>query len=548
MAGLPRALDKATAMLGMVQRKNPEGVRLIKRFCGPRKPTKADPRRRILPSDDPTSFSRFVMYCVDDVKAERALDNVLPPMPQSELDLFELDFRINERGIPLDEGLVRKAHKIVTVLEQRAQARMLKMTGGIKATQVARLRAWLNDRGVPLANLQAESIRRMLPTVTDEQAAYVLCLRIDAGKVSTKKLAAMLRCMHGGRARGTILFHGAHTGRWSGKLIQPHNFVRGLLSITEQEAVIAALALGDPDVMELVWAGPLDAISQVMRSFITATTGKHLFVADYAAIEARVLAWLADEMNILKALAAGKDVYRMMAASLYRVPLEAVTQEQRRIGKSMVLGCGFGLGHVKFVDYCERNEITITEEFSREAVNAYRETHPATVRYWATVQRAFVRAVQRKEETRLPHGVAIGWERGWAYITLPSGRRLWYWNPKVEQEKDEKGEPAFDRNGLPRLSISYADTPHSRDKLYGGKLVENIVQAVARDIMANGMQRAEAAGYPIVSTVHDEVLAERTLGQGSIGDYVSHLCALPAWARGCPVKAEGEVMLRYRKL
>lgn len=538
-AGLPRALDKATAMIGTPHKKNPAGKTLIKMFCGPRKATKKDKRTRIHPKEAREAFRDFVRYCVDDVRAERALDEALPPLTKPEVRLFALDMIINERGIPLDSALVHKAIGVVKVLEESIHASVRALTG-LAPTQVAKLKDWLNDHDVPLGDMQAESIRRILPSVADETAAMVLRMRMEAGKVSTKKLAAMKRCMIKERVLGTILFYGAHTGRWSGKLVQPHNFIRGNLELPQQTQVLDMLDRADPEIMAMIWEWPLDAIAQVMRSFIKASKGTRLLVADYAAIEARVLAWLADELGMLEAYRRGVDVYKLMASKLFKVPIEQVTSEQRRIAKNLVLGCGYGLGYVNFVGYCDKAGVTITEDFSREAVGAYRDECPNIVKYWRTVQRAFVHAATKHTEVSLPHGLRFGWDRGWVYITLPSGRRLHYWDVRVSYEKNPK-------RAMPDTVISYADTPHSRSNMYGGKIVENIVQAVARDIMANGMWNAERAGYPVVSTVHDEVLAELDVGKGELSEYVAALCRLPAWARGCPITAEGFETQRYRK-
>jgi DNA polymerase len=228
-----------------------------------------------------------------------------------------------------------------------------------------------------------------------------------------------------------------------------------------------------------------------------------------------------------------------MAASLFRVPVEQVTSEQRRIGKNLVLGCGYGLGHVKFVEYSDKAGVTIDEKFSRMAVTAYRETHPAVVAYWGTLQRAFTHVVQHRT-TVTAHRCEFGWWRGWVYIQLPSGRRLYYF--------DARAETVPGRNGMPSTALSYDSSGgEHRDHLYGGKIAENIVQAVARDMMVNGMWNAERAGYPVVGTVHDEVLSERPHGQGTVEEYVSALCRLPRWAGDCPISAEGFETVRYRK-
>lgn len=545
-AGLARALDKATNMLGLEHRKDPKGGALLRFFAQPRKPTKKDPSTRNMPAAHPEKFKELVAYCVQDVRAEHGLDVCLPQMHPAEHEVFELDMVINERGIPIDTELVQIAMGVVTQLEKAIAALVAELTGGIRPTQVAKLLAWCQDHGVPLANMKAEAIKmRLAKGVADPVADRVLRLRLEAGKVSTKKLAAMLRCVEigGNRVRGTLLYHGAGTGRWSGKLVQPHNFIRGNLKVDQQALVLRALAHGDPELMALLWDWPLDVISQVMRSFIMASPGTRLMIADYAAIEARVLAWLANEFEELVAFRKGADVYKRMAAKVFNVSVDNVSPEQRRIGKNLVLGCGYGLGGAKFVEYCANVGVYITEEFSFEAVNAYRDAHKQIQQYWKDCERAFRHAATKRTECNVGP-VRFGYVDGWVYIQLPSGRRLYYWDVQVEVLPPRHGKPAF--------NITYHGDPETplwdgREKLYGGKIVENIVQAVARDIMVNGMLKAHKAGYNLVSTVHDEVISEQENGKGRMEEYVALLCDLPKWAIGCPVTAEGFETQRYRK-
>lgn len=541
-AALPRKLEGAGAAIGVKNQKDTENGKLTKVFCQPRKPTKADPSTRVLPTDRPDDFNRFITYCQQDVRSERDLHNRLPPLPDHEQKLYALDLTINERGLPIDIPFVQKARPIVMQLGGWATQRSLEITGGIKPTQVAKLRQWVFDQGLEVNNLQRATLEPHL--VDPKVPAHVrelLDIRLEAGIVSTKKFDAMLRVCSPAdhRARGTILFYGAHTGRWSGKLIQPHNFKRGTLKPHEQEHVYIALEHGDAELLLRLWDNPITAVSMCMRGFIKAPDGRTLYVVDYTAIEARVLAWLAGEAWLLAAFAKGLDVYKLMAAKLYATTIEAVTSEQRRIAKNLVLGCGYQLGAKNFVAYCARAGVYVTEEFSSKAVGSYRAENKMIVRSWYDCERAAIAAVQDGKPVRWSC-VTFAVQDRWLTIRLPSGRCLYYLDPKVSVVM------AFDK---PKLQLTFREEYNGqmyRNSTYGGKLIENIVQAIARDLLANGMLQAEEHGYPIVGTVHDEIINEND-GHGSIKEFEHVVCKLPAWAKGVPMGAEGFETVRYRK-
>jgi DNA polymerase len=545
-AGLPRALEKACIAVGTDHRKDKEGTRLIRMFCQPRKPTKKDPRTRIYPAHEPGEFRKFINYCRDDVLAERDLHRVLPPLCPQDVSLFALDFTINERGLPFDTDMVVAAIPVVEQLQAMAVQRVEELTGGIAPTQVEKLRAWLSDHGCDVPNLQKETLNRaVIDPALNEEVREVIRLRLEAGLVSTKKLYAMRRVCspRDGRARGTIMFYGAHTGRWSGKLIQPHNFTRGRLKPKQQLLVFEALAKMTADMFACIWDQPISVISQCMRGFIKAHKGKRLLVVDYAAIEARVLAWLAQERWLLEAFMRGEDVYKIMASMVFGIPVEQIAKDgpERFIGKQLTLGCGYQLGGDRFVEYCAATGTHIEPEAAHRYVKTYRAKNPRIKQYWYDTERAAIAAVQTGQRTNVRN---VGFEvvGRWLTVILPSGRRLYYLDPKVQ--------PVM-KFGEPSLQLTYKTENLAgqmvRIATYGGKLVENIVQAVARDFMANGMRQAEARGYPIIGTVHDELISERPEGEGTVEELEHAVCVLPDWGTGCPINAEGFETHRYRK-
>ncbi len=543
--GLPRNLEGALNALGGKVKKNEDGKKLIKVFCVPRKPTKKDPRTRILPEEAPAEFKRFIRYCRDDVLGELELHNALPQLNAREQAFFSLDMHMNERGLPIDLPLVEKASQILRVLEKDIADEVTQLTGGIRATQRQKMLDLLSDWGFDLENLQAQTVRDMLDERKDlpEDVKRLLLLRVEAGKASTKKLAAMLACTDPTDhvVQGGFLFHGAHTGRYAGRLIQPQNFIRGSLKPHQQDLVFELLELGDPDLFRMLYDWPIDIISQCMRGFIKAPAGQRFVVVDYTAIEARILAWVANESRVLKAYFQGADVYKVMASLLFGVPVAEVTGEQRRIGKNLVLGCGYGLGGVKFVDYCAAAGVTITEEFAKKAVKLYRDQHPAIVALWKQVEDACAQAIRNPGEVFEAGKCRMFMREHWLCIRLPSGREIRYARARATP---------VERWGKPAFQISYQTDLHGRlirETTYGGKLVENIVQALARDVMREGMFNAEEAGYPVHGTVHDELLTIRPHGEGSVKELEALVCTPTKWMKGIPLNAEGFETERYRK-
>lgn len=544
-SGLSGRLEVAMRMLGTGVEKDAEGSRLIKKFSVPRKPTKADPRTRIHPDDDPADFQRFVEYCQQDVRAEMELHDKLPDLHPREQKFFTLDMVMNERGLPIDVPLARKASRVLAVLEQDIATEVTKLTGGIRATQREKLMAFLQTQGLSMENLQAQTVRDALKNLQDlpPNLQRLLLLRIEASKASTKKIKSMLACAcpETGVVRGGFLFHGAHTGRYAGRLVQPQNFIRGNLKPHQQDRVFRLLDMDDPDVLKLVYEWPIDTVSQVMRGFIAAPNGKKFVVVDYTAIEARVLAWVAGELRVLRAYRQGVDVYKMMASALFGVPIEEVTSEQRRLGKNLVLGCGYSLGAARFVEYCAGLGTHVEPDFARVAVKLYREQHPAIVASWKVAEQAAVDAILNPGQKFKALRCTFFVRDEWLCIRLPSGREIRYFRPKALP---------VERWGKAAYQISFVTEYNGkiyRDTTYGGKLVENIVQAIARDVMREGMFQAEDAGYPCVGTVHDELLTLPDEDFGSHEELEAVVCEPADWMQGIPLGSEGFTTRRYRK-
>lgn len=563
-AGLPRSLDGALAALGHTVRKDPRGGTVLRKFSRPRKPSKNNPKTRWLPEDAPEDWQTLLEYNAQDIVAERALDQAIPDLTSREWRYFQYTARVNDRGLPLDLKTLNAAAKASAKLEDISKQRTVKLTGA-NPTQVAKIRDWLEKNGCPLPNLQLGTIEATLREGNlNPKVAEVLALRVEASRASTKKIKAMLQvACKSGRAHGTLLYYGAHTGRYSGKLIQPHNFPRGLLSTDKKEnkllagRVLDVFATGDAELIYAVlWhepppkvsgpqplQGPMSMLAQSMRGFIRAPKGYWFVVADYAAIEARILAWLANEGKLLIAFKNKVDTYKMMASVLYDIPVDQVNSEQRRIGKNLRLGAGYQLGPPRLVEHCEKEEIFITLEFAKKAIKAFRDDSRNTVKLWYDSEDAAIRAMQTGKQVQVTKGKDYYFEpwRDWLLMVLPSGRRLHYYAPKVD---------TVVKFGKPKLQLSYSTTDHGRivrTSTYGGKLVENAVQSIARDVLMEGMLAAEDAGYPVLASIHDEIVTLRKEGEGSAEELEKAICKMPSWAREIPLGAEGFTCIRYTK-
>jgi len=561
MCSLPRALERAGAALRLDITKDKRGAKLLQLFSKPRKPTKNDSRTRNFPKDFPKEFQELIQYCKTDVSSERELNEALPPLPQFERMAFRLNFIVNERGIPIDIHTVRKALTVVFELEQRVKKRVTESTKGIAPTQRDKLMGWLAAQGYEMENLQAATVKALLDNTEikiSPKVREILLLRIEASRTSTKKLVSMRRvACSDDRARGTILYYGAHTGREAGKLVQPQNFIRGLPDPRAQtrlmNLIFGMLTWADADVFELIFDNPLFSIAQCMRGFIKVPKGRRLMVVDYAQIEARLLVWLAGQADAVEEYrqydngSLKWDRYVLMAAFLWSIKPEDVTDDQRRIAKNLVLGCGFQLGWRKFIVYCAKNDMVIDEQLSKHAVGAFREKHKEVVQYWEDVNRCAISSVRNSGRRIHLRQISFLTNKEYLTVRLPSGRDLYYPEPQVgmKEVKSTKGKVI---KIVPELS--FMDEHFGkwmRSATYGGRLVENIVQGTARDILLTGALNAERAKYPIVLQVHDELLAEVENHEGNLQELEKIVCNMPPWVKECPINAKGFEVQRYRK-
>lgn len=539
---LPGSLDMAAKVLGVQEQKDKEGASLMLRMARPR--SLAEDGSPIW-WDIPERVNRLVEYCRQDVRTEVAIGAAIRRLGQTETDVFNLDQTINDRGVKLDIKLAKAAKKLAEKATLEANRLLYDVTNGKvgKVTSVAQLTAWLAEQGVAVENGLGKDQIKSLQSLATGPALDALSIRAEAGKSSVAKIESMLNAVcKDGRIRGLLLYHGATTGRWAGRLVQPQNFPRG--DIDKPERYIPLVYSKDYDGID-VQDNVLSVISSLLRSMLVASDGHRLIAADFAAIEARVLAWLAGEELLLETFRDDGDVYKVMASKIYGVPAGMIEKNQRQVGKMAILGLGYGMGAKKFIDSCQKQAgVTLTDVEAKTVVNLYRETNSQITQFWFDLNRAAINAVKTPGSVQKVGNISYTNRGGYLWCVLPSKRPLAYARPKIVERETPWGTP---NEAVSFYGIDSFTKKWERHDLYGGLLAENVVQAVARDLMAAAMLRLESAGYPLILSVHDELVAEVPNDFGSVEEFEKLMCELPDWAAGCPVGAEGFESERYKK-
>jgi DNA polymerase len=539
---LPGKLEDAAKVLGVEEQKDKQGANLMLRMARPRR---VEEDGSILWWEVPERVHRLVEYCKQDVRTEAAITVAIRRLSDFEKRVFDLDQTVNDRGVECDIKLAKAAKHLAEKASLEANRHLYDLTNGVvkKATNVAKLTGWLRDNGVEVDSLGKTSLRDLMAQDLPEHVLHALSVRAEAGKSSVAKIEAMLQAVgRDNRIRGLLLYHGAATGRWSGRLVQPQNFPRG--SIDDPERYIDRVLAKDFEAIDIE-APVLEVISSLLRAMLRAGKGKKLIYADFAAIEARVLAWLAGEELLLKTFRENGDVYKVLASKIYNVPVEEITKNQRQMGKMAVLGLGYGMGWRKFIMACDGAGVTVDEETARRVVTLYRDTNAEIVEFWRELESCALKAVVEPGTTHRVRGnVKFSQRGGYLWCILPSGRPLAYAKPRIIEKETPWGST---QNAVQFYGMDSFTKKWMAHDLYGGLLCENVVQAVARDLLACAMVRLEDAGYPIVLSVHDELVAEVDEDFGSVAEFEALMCALPDWAQGCPVGAEGGEGKRYKK-
>lgn len=538
--GLPLSLAGAGAELGLEEQKLKEGKDLIRYFCVPCKATKANGgRTRNLPEHDREKWKRFKSYNQRDVEVEMSIQEKLRnfPVPDFVWEEFWLDQEINDRGILLDMDLVENAIQLDGISKDQLLDAMKKITGLENPNSVAQMKQWLSGRGVETESLGKKDAAKMIADKDmDEKVTEALKLRLQLAKSSVKKYQAMRNAVcRDGRARGMFQFYGANrSGRWAGRIIQLQNLPQNHMEDLEQARGL--VKNGDYEALSMLYDSVPNVLSELIRTAFVAVDGNKLCVADFSAIEARVLSWLAGERWRMEVFVNNGDIYCASASAMFGVPVEkhGRNAELRQKGKIAELALGYG-GSVGALKSMGAMEMGLAEEELQPLVDSWRTANPNIVRFWWDVDRAVKKAVKQREASVLRE-IRFECRSGMLFITLPSGRRLSYVKPRI-------GENRFGTESVTYEGVG-GTKKWERIESYGPKFVENIVQAISRDILCCAMRTLSHCR--ICAHVHDELIIE-CRKDASLDAICEQMGRTPPWAEGLVLRADGYETLFYKK-
>lgn len=583
MCGLPLQLGKCGEALKINHPKDMEGAKTMHTLCKPNAKTGEW-------CEDPEMFEKLYNYCKIDVKAEKEIDERLPELPPHERRAWEMDLSINYRGIKADVAAARNAAQYAEDITDRLNLKLKTLTGGLidKASRVQALRRWANTLGCNESTFDKVVLARLIADPkTPALVKEALAIRQAVGRSSTAKFQAIINAANpeDHRLRGMLQFHGAATGRSSGRMVQLQNLPKPNKG-EDIDSAIAALSNGDDMMFEALSAGrPMDKLASCIRGMLIAGEGKTFLCADFSAIEVAVLMWEVNDEGALKLLRDGKGLYIPMAEYIYVKKPGEITKEgtpkEYAVGKATVLGAGYQMWWPKFKATCDNQGVHLdtdeidafetTEEINpdngekttrkmtrsevraKAAIVAYRNKYPKVVQYWSDMGEAAKSAVLNPTAEFTVGSRGIKWamnaKREFLCCHLPAGRSLYYYHPSVETITDKYGR---ERQELHYWSYDSEKKQLLKCKTYGGSLVENATQAIARDILVNAMDQSEKAGFSVVLTVHDELVAEHEVSlyspEKALAAFIEQMCCyLPTWAADMPVRAEGWHGPRYRK-
>lgn len=551
MKALPLALDRANNLLNLSHKKDMAGNRAMKSLSRFNKQGYLD--------RSPEVLDKTYNYCNSDIDAQLGLYKRVGSLTSDERNVWLLDQTINERGVMLDMPLVHAAQQVVDRASIPLQEEFRELTGGINATQRAKVKDWIEGEGVTCDNMQKEYLEDLIGVRREDDDSFdpdrplqelpdhvrrAIEIRMILGSASIKKLAAMRACVgRGNRVRGLLQYHAASPGRWAGRLFQPQNLPRPSFK-ADPEELVAAIMSGNPDHVESLYGPPVEAVATSLRHMMIAGPGKEFVVGDFAQIEARIVLALAGQWDKVELLASGGKIYEDMAEQIYKRPINKDDDpEERQVGKNSVLGLGFQMGAAKFrARYAPNHPLS----FAKEVVRVYREDFaPEVPKVWEAIEGAALRAVMHGKPTEA-YGTLYQLEDGWLTARLPSGRKLWYYNPvpikKAMPWDDTDIRPAWTYQSFKMGQLRTVD-------FYGGLGTENVVQGLARDLLVHALQNCERENFFPVLTVHDETVNELKIGTINKETLEEVMNDMPQWGHEMriPIETEAWVGQRYRK-
>ena len=541
MCGLPLGLAAVGKALKLDSLKMEAGKQLISFFSQPCKPTKSNNgRTRNLPKHDPDRWELFKSYCVRDVEVEQKIRQRLSDYEVAKIDkeLYIIDQQINDRGVLLDRVMVENAIAIADNRSAHLEQEAMDITGLSNVSSPLQVREWLRKRTgyTEIDSIDKARVKDLLGSQIPQDVRRFLEIRQELGKTSLAKYPKMLDIMCADdRARGTMQFYGSRTGRWAGRFIQVQNLPQNHLdNIADVRQMVVD---GDVEMLELLYGDVQDTLSQLIRTALVAPKGSRFIVADFSAIEARVLAWLAGEQWRIDTFNGSGKIYEASAAQMFKVPVESITKgsDMRAKGKVAELACGYG-GGVGALRKMGGERMGLTDEQMRDIVRQWRQASPNIVKFWALAENAMMDCVYHHQLTTVNRYVLAERDENMMWFILPSGRRLCYYNPYIYLDKE-----------LMYWAVDSTTHKWGPISTYGGKLTENIVQAIARDCLAETLIKLNAAGYRCVFHVHDEVVLEMPYGQGSLEEVLAIMAQPPVWAPSLPLKGDGYETEFYMK-
>ena len=538
---LPGRLADAAVALGTTEKKMEEGKDLLRYFSVPCKPTKTNGgRTRNLPADAPEKWAVYKQYNAQDVETERAIRKALEkyPLPEREWAYYALDQQINDRGVRVDRLLVKQAMRVDQAFSEQAFQRAQELTGLENPGSVNQLKAWPADQNMPMESLAKKLVQEKAKDAGGV-VADLLNLRLELSKTSVKKYEAIARCLcRDGRVHGLLQFYGAsRTGRWAGRLVQAQNLPQNHLP--DLNLAREMVKTGDEQLIEILFGSVPNTLSELIRTAFIPKDGCRFIVADFSAIEARVLAWLANEEWVLDEFRGKGKIYEATASRMFHIPQETIVKghpnyEYRQKGKQATLSCGYGGG----VGALKAMGAKMPEEEMQPLVDAWRSANPNIVAFWGALERAARTVIRKKTSVRVGK-LILYWQDDKMFMRLPSGRNLCYQSPH------------FTGNRFGSDAIGYyapnAAGQRVVQETFGGKLAENATQAIARDILAHALLTLEKNGYPVIFHVHDEAVIEMSIGQGALEEACRLMAIAPNWAEELPLRADGYECMYYRK-
>lgn len=537
---IPQNLEDAGQFLDAQYKKDPTGKKLIQKLCKPMKTKDINRQNNWQFNEDLELMRQLFDYCAQDVRTEMAITKQLRPLSSTEQKIWELTQRINLRGVPVDPQELHNAVLAVCRAQDALDNECVALTG-CKPSERAKLLAWINRNSMDkLDDLTAETVEKMLQCNINPKVKRALELRQEGSQTSVAKYAKMMEIQRDGKIRNTLVYHGASTGRWASRGgLNLQNIARPTLDDDQIErAVDSIFSRG---------VGTMQELSSCVRSAIKADDGKVFVDVDFSSIENRVGVWIAGQTDKVELFRKGLDEYKVFASqSLYNVPYDEVTKDQRQVSKSAVLGAMFGQGFKGLVKYAEGMGVKITEEQAKNAVDNYRASYSRVRNCWYACQSMSIEAIQNPGDMIGKGKLHFMYAKDMLWMKLPSGRFICWQDPKIETQLTPTGEM---RDGVTVRNQNTFTRQWGRNSLIGSSIFQSAVQGTARDFLANAMLNLETAGYELVNSVHDEVLllVDEQNGESAMNDVVRIMTKPPSWAPDFPLAAEGWHGKRYRK-